>query len=172
MYRIFTICSIIMTFLQIDGYCQKTKSIEDLDYLNPFFYGSMSSIVPGSGQLLQRKYIKSPVYFVTISGLSALSVIMWKKTDDKYKEMIYTKSFESNSEVNRKIVDDFMLYRRIARIGTVAGGVLYILNILDSIYDAHLYNKALYKRKARSKTIKQSLNIDKTSAEYKVTFNF
>jgi hypothetical protein len=161
-----------MAVLQFESFGQKAKSVEELEYLNPFFYGSMSSIVPGSGQLFQRKYIKSPLYFVTISGFTALSFIMWKKTDDKYKEIVYTKGFDSDSEANRKIVDDFMLYRRVARIGTVTGGVLYILNILDSIYDAHLYNKELHKRKAGGKSVKQSLNFDKSSAEYKITFNF
>ena len=97
---------------------------------------------------------------------------MWKKTDDKYKEIVYTKGFETNSALNRKNVDDFMLYRRVARIGTVTGGIVYILNILDSIYDAHLYNKDLSRKKARIKTVKQSLNIDETSAEYTITFNF
>ena len=66
MHRILTICFIVMILLQTESYSQKSKSAADLDYLNPFFYGSMSSIIPGSGQLLQRKFIKSPVYFVSI----------------------------------------------------------------------------------------------------------
>lgn len=106
----------------------------------------MSTLVPGSGQLYNRKYWKVPIIyggFATLLYFSHTNNQLYIRYRDMYEQKIA-------SQTNPEVVDplprasaDAILreredWRRYRDLNYIGIGLLYIMNILDANVDAHL----------------------------------
>ena len=104
------------------------------------------SIIPGGGQIYNKKYWKLPIVYGTL-GISSYFVYDFAHQMVQYKnEFIYRRD-----GITSKINPDYAiytdenvlalrsLYRRRMEIAVAVTAILYILNIVDAVVDAHLY---------------------------------
>jgi hypothetical protein len=107
----------------------------------------MSALLPGLGQVYNRKYWKVPVIYAGF-GILTYFIVTNAQQYNAYKGA-YTE--EVDSIYNGKYADlvskytstDLLAgrdyYRRNLEISCLLTGLLYILNIVDAAVDAHLY---------------------------------
>ena len=104
------------------------------------------SIIPGGGQIYNKKYWKLPIVYGAI-GISSYFVY-----DFAHQMVLYKKEFINRRDGNINLLnpeyeqytDENILalkntYRRRMEIAIAITTVLYVLNIVDAIVDAHLY---------------------------------
>ena len=104
------------------------------------------SIIPGGGQIYNKKYWKLPIVYGAL-GISSYFVYDFAHQMVQYKnEFIYRRD-----GITSKINPDYAiytdenvlalrsLYRRRMEIAVAVTAILYILNIVDAVVDAHLY---------------------------------
>lgn len=107
----------------------------------------LSAVLPGAGQVYNRKVWKVPVLYAGFAGLGYLIYFNQKKytefedallirydgnpdTEDAYAD-VYT-------DDNLRTLSDF--YRRNRDLSVMGLTLLYVLNIIDAHVDAHLFN--------------------------------
>lgn len=106
----------------------------------------MSAILPGSGQLYNKKYWKMPIIYAGFSTLiyvADLNNTKYVKYRDEYEQMLLSQTdpavtnpypgVAAEAIQNRR--DKWRKYRDLNYIGM---GLLYVLNILDANVDANL----------------------------------
>lgn len=104
------------------------------------------SIIPGGGQIYNKKYWKLPIVYVAL-GISGYFVY-----DFAHQMVQYKKEFINRRDGNTDLLkpefsiytDENLLgakntYRRRMEIAIAVTAVLYFLNIVDAVVDAHLY---------------------------------
>lgn len=107
----------------------------------------MSALLPGAGQVYNRKYWKVPIIYGGFAGLGYAIGINQKRFND-YR--VGFKLVANDSSISSYIVDgqsysqsqlkelkDF--YARNRNISIIFTTVLYTLNIIDAAVDAHLF---------------------------------
>ncbi len=105
-----------------------------------------SAILPGAGQVYNRKYWKVPVIYAAFAGLGYLA----KWNDDRYDT--YRTAYRFRVDGNPETVDGFTevysdndlkllrdYYRRNRDLSLIFAGLVYVLNIVDASVDAHLF---------------------------------
>jgi hypothetical protein len=107
----------------------------------------MSALLPGLGQVYNRKYWKVPVLYAGF-GILTYFIVTNAKEYNMYKTA-YTEKVDSNYNgqypdlVSKYSETDLLsgreYYRRNLEISCLLTGLLYILNIVDAVVDAHLY---------------------------------
>jgi hypothetical protein len=98
-----------------------------------------SAIIPGLGQLYNESYWKVPIIY----GIGAYLAYEYSRFNTKFKDysLLHDKS---QAEGNLRLTDTYKKYREFYRdyrdsfIWYFA--LLYLVNILDSYIDAHLYD--------------------------------
>ena len=106
----------------------------------------LSTVLPGAGQIYNRKYWKVPLIYAAFAGLGYLVMIK----NDQYQ--LFKQAYIYRIDNNPTTVDPYVnLYtddnlltlknsyqhsRDLAIIGVAA---VYVLNIVDAAVDAHLY---------------------------------
>ncbi|MEI6765343.1 MAG: DUF5683 domain-containing protein [Bacteroidota bacterium] len=105
----------------------------------------MSAVLPGLGQIYNRKYWKLPIIYGGFGALAYFGI----RYHGKYVD--YRDSYYSKMGVSPDIIDPFPhesenavlayrdFYHRNFELTCVIGGLLYILNVVDATVDAHLY---------------------------------
>lgn len=106
----------------------------------------MSALVPGLGQIYNKKYWKLPIVYGGLIGLG----YGVQSTQKLYKEfrLEYIQRIKGEPEINPKnsiyspeqltiIRDDYRKTRDLLVIGTMG---FYLLQIIDATVDAHLFN--------------------------------
>lgn len=104
------------------------------------------SIIPGGGQIYNKKYWKLPIVYGAL-GISGYFVY-----DFAHQMTLYKKEFvnrrdgntallrpEFSMETDANILKSKNTYRRRMEIAIAVTAVLYFLNIVDAVVDAHLY---------------------------------
>lgn len=127
---------------------------------SPRFAGLASAILPGAGQVYNRKYWKVPIVY---AGLATAGFFTYfngnvyftvkKNLDSRVAgDSIPTPQFlilnsivsKTTYNLNNFTNDDLLQleedYRKYFTISIIVGGVVYFLNILDAVVDAHLYH--------------------------------
>lgn len=112
---------------------------------NPTIAGCLS-ILPGGGQIYNKKYWKLPIVYGAL-GISSYFVYDFAHQMVRYKnEFIYRRDgIKDKINPNFSIYTDEnilalrSLYRRRMEIAVAVTAILYILNIVDAVVDAHLY---------------------------------
>ncbi len=106
----------------------------------------LSATLPGLGQIYNQKYWKVPIVYI---GLGAVAYFVDLNNTEYLK---WRKAYIYRVDGNPNTVDDFPnystevlnramnYYRRNLEISYIAGGVVYLLNILDASVDAHLFD--------------------------------
>lgn len=106
----------------------------------------MSAIVPGLGQIANKKYWKLPILY----GASGAIFYFIKSNDSEFKKykkaILYRNDNDSltNDEFPRFTNEDLTVrkdfYRRNRDLTYILAGVLYTLNIIDAYVDSQLMN--------------------------------
>lgn len=112
---------------------------------NPTIAGCLS-IIPGGGQIYNKKYWKLPIVYVAL-GISGYFVYDFAHQMVSYKKEFINRRDGNTSQLNPKYsieTDANILalkntYRRRMEIAIAITAVLYVCNIVDAIVDAHLY---------------------------------
>lgn len=105
-----------------------------------------SAIIPGSGQIYNRKYWKVPVLYAGFGGIGYL----FMKNNNEFR--LYRDALESRSDTTSGLSDPFAniyddqqlftfreesrRYRDLCFIGLFA---IYLLNVVDASVDAHMF---------------------------------
>jgi hypothetical protein len=106
----------------------------------------MSAIVPGLGQIANKKYWKLPIIY----GGAGVLVYFIKTNNDEYKKyknaLLYRTDKDSTTidDYPGYTIDDLSIrrdyYRRNRDLSYILAGVLYTLNIIDAYVDSQLMN--------------------------------
>jgi len=107
---------------------------------------SYLSIIPGAGQVYNKKYWKVPVIYAGL-GTAAYFIYYFNNTSQYYREE-YVYRINNNApflypELEDKLTDNILAlrntYRSRMEIAIAAFAIMYTLNIIDAAVDAHLY---------------------------------
>ncbi len=130
----------------------KTDSVPIADSIltkkhNPRKATIYSTLVPGLGQIYNRKYWKLPILY---AGFGVMGYFIYTNTDSyldyrcAYIERINGNYNGNYSELVNKYNESELLsaaeyYRRNLEISVLITALWYVLNIIDATVDAHLY---------------------------------
>jgi len=165
------IISIIIFFILIKSYSQNQEiDFDDLDPAAPSKAAFYSAVLPGLGQIYNKKYWKIPVVYAAI-GTSVYSYDFNQKKYWDYRNAYKSrKAGYENDPFQNLIIDDnrlldgakFNKKNRDLSMVFIVG--FYILNILDANIDSHLkqYNVN------ESLTINPYINNDLEFHEYSI----
>jgi hypothetical protein len=145
-----------ITFLFLyttQSFAQKTDSIKSdtvkvpaAKYHSPKKAALFSAVLPGSGQIYNKKYWKVPVIYVGFAGL-AYSFQFNQSRYVKYRDALKYRIDDDVSTTDdyvgiytdEQLTTLYKYYHRYRDL-TVAGGLaLYLLNVVDAAVDAHLF---------------------------------
>lgn len=119
--------------------------VEDTTYKhNPRLGAWMSTVLPGSGQLYNKKYWKIPVIYIA-GGALVYSTLY---NSEKYhlarnayimalRDDIHPDFIGYDSEQLKSIKDSYRRYRDLSIIGLT---LLYVINIVDATVDGYLFD--------------------------------
>ena len=152
---------------------EKIDSVPKEKNHSPTFAGVASAIIPGAGQVYNRKYWKVPivyaglltagyfayrngnVYFTVRNNLDSRVFLSTHRPSRAYPinhppspqpQFLLLNPIFSNTtyDLNEFTYNDLIQleddYRKYFTISIIVGGVVYMLNILDAVVDAHLYH--------------------------------
>jgi hypothetical protein len=103
----------------------------------------MSAILPGAGQYYNRKYWKIPIIY---AGAAAVVYFVdfnkkyYNEFRGAYKDRLNKTPDKYPDYTEQNLIELKNYYRRNLELTYIAGGLLYILNILDAAVDANLYD--------------------------------
>ena len=127
---------------------------------SPLFAGVASAILPGAGQVYNKKYWKVPivyaglgtalyfvyynanVYFTVHDNLNS-RVAGDSTPQPQYlvlNQILSKTTIDLNTFSKEDLIQIEDEYRKYMTISIIVGGVIYALNILDAVMDAHLYS--------------------------------
>ena len=123
-----------------------TTAKEKTKYHSPKKATLMSAIVPGLGQVYNKKYWKLPIIY---GGFAALIYSLnfnqseYVRFRDAYKYRIDGDSATVDNYVGILRDDDLFAlqksYNRYRDLSVIGLGLLYVLNVVDASVDAHLF---------------------------------
>ena len=126
-------------------YCQK-KTADTLYQEHSPKKATYWSLLPGAGQVYNKKYWKLPIVYAGFGIIGYFAVIN-RNEYLKYHEAYVcsaTLGEECTNELAQKYnttdlksIRDY--YRRNTELSFIIGGVWYILQMIDAVVDAHLY---------------------------------
>lgn len=106
----------------------------------------MSAILPGAGQVYNKKYWKLPIVYAGLGGFGAwlgFNVVELRGFTNAYREHVEGtdslasyKGYSTESQLKFKREQA----KRNLDISAIGLGVWYLLNIIDATVDAHLFN--------------------------------
>lgn len=107
----------------------------------------MSALLPGLGQIYNKKYWKVPIIY---AGIGVMTYFIAFNTDEylNYKCAYIEKSNGNTNGNYKELANRYTLeellsareyYRRNLEISCLISAVWYVLNIVDAAVDAHLY---------------------------------
>lgn len=155
---LFFLCSFLFTEAQVkslDSVKSEKEIVQEIEKINkkttlqynPSKAGLYSAVLPGLGQYYNKKYWKIPIVWGAVgTGIGVISF-----NNKQYKR--YKTAFEAELNgqphefsdipgINKVVLgntqDQAKRYRDYAIAIT---GVVYLLNILDAVVDAHLYEQ-------------------------------
>lgn len=114
--------------------------------LNPTRAGLYSAVLPGLGQVYNKKYWKVPIVWGAVG--TGVGIAIWNQNQyKKYREYYIAKLNGTPNEFvdSRPYLDKVALgnaqdrMKRQRDYAMAITGLIYILNIVDAVVDAHLY---------------------------------
>ena len=135
-----TEAKIIADLEQANGPTRKTIK------LNPTRAGLYSAVLPGLGQYYNKKYWKIPVVWGAVGA--GVGIAIWNDNQyKKYREYYIAKLngtpnefVDSNPGLDKRALANAQDRSKRQRDYAIAiTGLIYILNIMDAVVDAHLY---------------------------------
>ncbi|MDD5571955.1 MAG: DUF5683 domain-containing protein [Bacteroidales bacterium] len=135
----------ILIFLFSSVFAQKKDSVKIRKH-SPTLATVMSAVVPGTGQIYNRKYWKTPIVW---AGVGAILYFI-KNNYDNYD--MYKTAYKFRTDDDPLTVDDFFnytpenlltlknFYRKNLELTCFIGVAIYCANILDAAVDANLFD--------------------------------
>lgn len=114
--------------------------------LNPTKAGLYSAVLPGLGQFYNKKYWKIPIVWGAVGA--GVGIAIWNQNQyKKYREYYIARLNGTPNEFidQRPYLDKIALgnaqdrSKRQRDYAIAISGLIYILNIVDAVVDAHLY---------------------------------
>jgi TM2 domain-containing membrane protein YozV len=107
---------------------------------------SWLAIIPGAGQIYNKKYWKLPIVYVGLGTTGAL-IYYYSTETYKYRKEYVARVNENDQELNPKLANETTAnvlglrnyYRRNMEISVAACVIVYALSILDASVDAHFF---------------------------------
>ena len=107
---------------------------------------ALSAVLPGAGQVYNKKAWKIPIVYTLIGG----GVVLCCYFDHERRACINEYMHRANGETdqlsskfakhdNETLISMKQSYTRYMEISIAATGIFYLLNIIDAAVDAHLY---------------------------------
>ena len=128
--------------------------IEDIEKVNapiskpkfsPTKAGLYSAVLPGLGQYYNKKYWKIPVVLGGI-GTGVGFTLFFDKSYRRYRDAFVAElngvphEFSNNPNITKEVLGNFQDRQKRSRDYAIAiTSLVYILNIVDAVVDAHLY---------------------------------
>lgn len=104
------------------------------------------SIIPGGGQIYNKKYWKPPIIYLGMGIATYFAVDFYKQTSYYKEEYIYRVNNDQpflHPELETQHTDNVLamrnLYRTRMEVAIAATAIIYALNIVDAVVDAHLF---------------------------------
>ncbi len=121
---------------------KKDKKREKTKYYNPNHSPKkaafLSLALPGTGQIYNRKYWKLPIVY---GGMGASLYFLVKNAQAlKTNNKLLSDAYAVNASNISLIQSNRDITLRNVEVSGIVFGVLYLVNILDAIVDAHLLN--------------------------------
>lgn len=124
---------------------QKSNTTDSTMKYNPTKAGLYSAVLPGLGQYYNRKYWKIPIVWGGIG--TGVGVVLWnQKQYNRYREAFIaqlngqTHEFSDIPGITAEALGRTQDRAKRQRDYAIAiTGLVYILNIIDAVVDAHLY---------------------------------
>lgn len=114
-------------------------------YHSPKTSALMSTIIPGLGQVYNKKYWKVPIIYAGLGGL-AYSINENQKKYSKYIEAykfridgdsLTIDNYPRYSDDNLNTLQQY--YKRFRNLSVIGFTLLYVMNIVDASVDAHMF---------------------------------
>jgi hypothetical protein len=145
--RLFVYAALLLLCSRVNGQSDSAAKTEKtplrLFYLgtphSPTKAGIYSAVIPGAGQLYNRKFWKFPVVY---AGMGAATYLM---LDQRAKMRQLNLQFEKAYTINKDTILDANLiserdnHRRMRDFGILAMTAVYALQIIDATVDAHFF---------------------------------
>ena len=104
----------------------------------------LSAVVPGAGQVYNKKYWKVPIIYASL----ATSIYFIKDNQNKlttYQDAYITRSNGGTDDFidiynNSQLLTIVDYYERNRDVSYIIAGAIYLLNIVDASVDAHLFD--------------------------------
>jgi len=113
---------------------------------SPSIAGLASAILPGAGQFYNKKYWKIPVLYAGIAVDVYFIVSNYKSYQQFRQAYIANVSGDTNTTnpyafaySSADLLSIQQYYQKYYNLSIIIGGVIYALNILDAVVDAHLF---------------------------------
>ena len=104
------------------------------------------SIIPGGGQIYNKKYWKPPIIYLGMGIATYFAVDFYKQTSYYKEEYIYRVNNDQpflHPELETQHTDNVLamrnLYRTRMEVAIAATAIIYALNIVDAVVDAIFY---------------------------------
>lgn len=136
-----TVLLIILVALSTETFCQQTDTTK---FHSPRKASILSAIVPGAGQVYNKKYWKVPIIYASFAtGIYFIN-------DNQQKYNTYKNAFlsRSNGEIDdyydvyneSQLITIMDYYERNRDVSYIITAAIYVLNIVDASVDAHLFH--------------------------------
>jgi hypothetical protein len=160
--KFFYFISITFCLFNLDSFAQDSLKVDTAKEKthSPKLAGFASAILPGAGQVYNKKYWKVPIVY---AGLATAGYFIYYNANVYYTVKNNLDSrvagdsipapqyLELNNIFSKSTIDlnsfqynDLILieeeYRKYFTLSIIAGSIVYLLNILDAVVDAHLYS--------------------------------
>ncbi len=134
-----------ITTTKIQGIAESGSNLSKLSLHNPT-KAACWSLLPGGGQIYNKKYWKLPIVYAGL-GVSGYLIYNFGSQANLYGKEIKARYFEQTSQFNpdlARYTDENLVglrdyYLRNMEISIAACALIYLLNIVDAAVDAHLY---------------------------------
>lgn len=122
---------------------QKAKALKKKIYAGPRKATIMSAILPGLGQVYNKKAWKVPIIYAGLGGFGYMFVTNNKEYNFYRKHLIAeydddSTTFNTSGYSGDQLRILKLQYRRYRDIGIIGMGLIYIFNIIDANVDGHL----------------------------------
>ncbi len=152
----------------------KNKKSDDIDPLSPAKAAFFSAILPGLGQVYNKKYWKVPIVY----GGLGIAVYFYLDSDTKFQQFrdAYKNRLEgrTNDELSYldkdRLISGQKFYQRNRDFSSFFIIAVYVLNIVDANVDAHLLQFNVNEKLSfKPDVISNDLNYQKNVA---ISFNY
>jgi hypothetical protein len=138
-FRLVVLSALTLLCKTANGQTDSASKTDKKPYHSPTKAAIYSAVIPGAGQLYNRKYWKLPLVY---AGMGASTYLM---LDQRSKMRTLNLQFEKAYAIKKDTILDANLiaerdnHRRMRDFGILAMTAVYALQIIDATVDAHFF---------------------------------